>query len=168
VTDPQKTSPAGVAFICGWEGFVDHKYNDRAGIPTVGFGHVVQPGEVFTSMTRDQGLALMARDLVRFEAGVNRDVLVPLTQCQFDALVSFCYNAGVGALERSTALHLLNQGDYTAGAEALKMWDKRADPHTGQEVVDAGLLARRAREVILFESDGNAAASDNPYNLPAG
>jgi len=161
-----KTSANGLARICGEEGFVGHVYKDSAGIPTIGFGHVVRPGEDFPNgVTRDQAMSIMASDLVRFEDAVNRDVLVPLTQCQFDALISFSYNAGVGALESSTALKLLNAGCYTAAAEALKVWCKRIDPHTGQLVVDAGLAARRAREVALFLSDGDAAASDNPYTV---
>lgn len=160
-----KTSAQGVAFICSHEGFVGHVYNDTAGIPTIGFGHVMQPGDPAV-VTRDQAMDLMARDLVRFEDAVNADVLVPLTQCQFDALVSFAYNAGAGALAQSSALKLLNDGEYTAAAQALRQWDKRVDPHTRQLVVDAGLVARRAAEVALFESDGDAAASDNPYVGP--
>ena len=160
-----RTSSAGIAFICSHEGFVGHVYPDSAGIPTIGFGHVMQPDDP-TNVTRDQAMDLMARDLVRFEDAVNADVQVPLTQCEFDALVSFSYNAGASALAHSTALGLLNQGEYTAAAEALKVWNKRVDRVTGHLVVDDGLVARRAAEVALFLSDGNAAASDNPYGVP--
>lgn len=161
-----KTSTTGIAFICSHEGFVPHVYPDSAGIPTIGFGHVLAPGESFAPpISRDQAMTLMARDLARFEAAVNADVQVPLTQCQFDALVSFSYNAGVNALDHSSTLHLLNQGDYTAAAQAMKLWNKRIDRATGQLVVDPGLVARRVAEVVMFLSDGNAAALDNPYSV---
>lgn len=162
-----KTSPQGVDFICQAEGWVDHVYNDRANLPTIGFGHRVLPGERFGTITRDEGEALMARDLATFEAAVNADVLVPLTQCEFDALVSFSYNTGAGALAHASALALLNAGDRTGGAQALRVWDKRVDPKTGALVVDPGLDNRRQAEIRLFLSDGAAAAMDNPYDAPA-
>jgi lysozyme len=165
VTAPWRTSTAGVDFICRWEGFVDHEYKDRAGLDTIGFGHRVRPGETFpATITRDEGETLMGADLAWCEAGVNRDVLVPIpSQCCFDALVSFVYNAGEGALEHSSALAEINAGDFTAGARLLQKWDKRLDPKRGNLVVDAGLDARRAAEIKLFLSDGAAAAEDNPY-----
>ena len=160
-----KTSESGVAFICSHEGFVPHVYNDVAGIPTIGFGHALVPGESFPNpITRDQAMDLMAKDLVKFEDAVNTLVEVPLTQCQFDALVSFSYNCGTGALKASSTLRLLNQGDYTPAADGLLLWNKRTDQQTGKLVVDQDLAARRAAERELFLSDGNAAASDNPYD----
>lgn len=160
-----KTSTAGIAFICSHEGFVPHVYKDVAGIPTIGFGHALLPGESFPApISRDQAMDLMGRDLAKFEAAVNTLVTVPLSQCEFDALVSFSYNCGTGALKASSTLRLLNQGDYTAAADGLLLWNKRTDQQSGKLVVDQGLAARRMAERDLFLSDGNAAASDNPYD----
>lgn len=164
-----KTSQQGISFICAQEGFVPHVYKDVAGIPTIGFGHVVLPGETFAaSISRDEAVALMAQDLAKFEDAVNQNVSVPITQCEFDALVSFSYNCGVGALKASSTLRLLNEGERTAAADGLLLWDKRTNPITGKLVVDAGLSARRAAERQMFLSDGNAAASDNPYDGQSG
>jgi lysozyme len=146
-----KTSSAGVAFICAQEGFVGHVYRDAAGIPTIGYGHVLRPGDPVV-VTEDQARDLMARDLATFEAAVNADVKVPLTQPQFDALVSFTYNVGAGALLHSGVLSQLNAGHYQAAADAMLQWDKRKDPRAGGLVTDAVLLARRTAERALFLS----------------
>jgi lysozyme len=67
-----------------------------------------------------------------------------VNQNQFDALVSFTYNLGVGALHGSTLLHLVNQSDFTNAANEFPKWD-----HAGGVVV-AGLLRRRLAEQTLF------------------
>jgi lysozyme len=147
--------------ICGLEGWVDHPYHDAAGILTIGYGHVIRPGDppwVMGTITQDQGRDLMAQDLATFEAAVNADVKVPLTQPQFDALVSFSYNVGAGAFAHSGVLAKLNAGDYAGAADAMLAWDRRVDPKTGQLVTDAGLLARRRDERALFLTPEPSAA----------
>jgi lysozyme len=161
-----KTSAAGVAFICSHEGFVDHVYRDAAGIPTIGYGHVLRPGDPVT-VTQDQARELMARDLAGFEAAVNADVKVPLAQPQFDALVSFAYNVGAGALAHSGVLSALNAGNYAGAADAMLQWCKRKNPATGALVTDAGLLSRRKDERALFLSQPPASsASRDPSAAP--
>lgn len=146
-----KTSPDGLRFIAQHEGVVLHAYKDQAGIDTIGIGHVVRPGESFPNgITHDQALALLANDLDIAEHGVNTRVTVDMTQNQFDALVSFTFNCGAGALAESSTLRLLNAGDIDGAGQALLLWDKRKDPHTGALVVDGGLLARRKAERDLF------------------
>ncbi|PRP70248.1 muraminidase, partial [Chromobacterium amazonense] len=87
----------------------------------------------------------LQQDLAKFEVGVSRLVKVQLRQNQFDALVSFSYNLGLGSLQNSTLLRLLNQGDYAGAAGQFILWDK-----AGGKVLP-GLQRRRAAEQALFK-----------------
>ncbi|MGR2664258.1 lysozyme [Chromobacterium haemolyticum] len=139
-----KTSNAGIMLIKSFEGLKLVAYKCPAGIWTIGYGHTgpdVTPGQVITQAQAD---ALLARDLERFEAGVSRLVSVQLNQNQFDALVSFAYNLGLGALQGSTLLRLLNAGDYAGAAAQFPRWNKAS----GKEL--PGLTRRRAAEQALF------------------
>jgi lysozyme len=87
---------------------------------------------------------LLAEDLVEFEEYVDTLVKVPLTQNQFDALVSWTFNLGPGNLQESTLLKKLNQGLYAEVPTEIRRWNK-----AGGEVLD-GLVRRREAEVSLF------------------
>ena len=107
-------SANGLKKLMEWEDVVLHRYRDAAGLWTIGCGHLIQPGEDFSKgLTTEQVLDLLADDLTRFEAAVNSKVTVELTQNQYDALVSFAFNVGVGAFQKSTLLKKLNQGLYS-------------------------------------------------------
>ncbi|KMN76189.1 muraminidase [Chromobacterium sp. LK11] len=137
-------SANGVKLIQQFEGLRLKAYQDAVGVWTIGYGHTgpdVTPGLVITQAQAD---ALLARDLSRFEAGVTRLVQVPLNQNQFDALVSFSYNLGLGSLQNSTLLRLLNQRDYAGATAQFPRWNK-----AGGKVLP-GLTRRRAAEQALF------------------
>ncbi len=147
------TSKAGVAFIAGWEGFSAVPYNDAAGNATIGYGHLLHAGKVtqadrakWGTITRDKARDLLAGDLLIAERCVDANVRPPFSfQWRFDALVSFVFNVGCGALERSTLLRLLNSGRLRKGAaDELLKWDYAG----GQQL--PGLLARRKAERALF------------------
>lgn len=141
-----KTSDAGITLVKSSEGLKLVAYKCPAGIWTNGYGHTgpdVTPGMVITQVQAD---ALLARDLERFEAGVARLVKVPLNQNQFDALVCFSFNLGLGALQGSTLLRLLNAGDYAGAAAQFPRWNKAG----GKEL--PGLTRRRAAEQSLFQA----------------
>lgn len=146
-----KTSPNGIRFLEQQEGVVLHVYRDVSGIPTCGVGHVVGPfdglsvGDVITQAQCD---LFLAYDLERTEECINANVRVPLTQNQFDALVSLTFNIGTGAFMSSTVLRDFNAGLLTDEKRAFELWDK--DMQNEILVVDAALLARRDREVALF------------------
>jgi lysozyme len=146
---PPSTGSDGVALITRFEGFSRHIYLCPAGYPTIGYGHVVLEHEkerFLDGVDELEALDLLQADLPRFEASVKRLVQVSLTQRQFDALVSFCYNLGGGALQRSTLRQKLNRGEYEEAAEEFGKWVFAG----GRKL--KGLVIRRAFERALFLS----------------
>lgn len=144
-----KTSPAGIHLIEQFERFMPNIYRDEAGIPTVGYGHVVHPGEDFAvPLTREHAEAILMKDESYAEAAIEAAITAALTQNEYDALVSFTFNCGSGALVGSTLRKLLNAGDYDGAAEQFPLWcHVMVD---GVKTVSAGLLARRKAEAALF------------------
>lgn len=142
-----KTSQAGIEAIKRREGVRLTAYPDPAtgGAPwTIGAGHTgpdVYPG---LKISMEESDALLARDLDKFERGVERLVTVPMLQAQFDALVSFSFNVGLGNLGTSTLLRKLNAKDYRGAADQFLRWDKAAGKRMN------GLAARRADERAQF------------------
>src|SRR5215213_1908543 len=121
-----KTSSKGLGLIRLFEGLVLKAYPDPAtrGDPwTIGYGHTigVKPGMTCSKTQADEWLAW---DVSRFERAVERLVKVPLTQAQFDALVSFAFNVGEGNLAKSTLLRRLNAGAYAEVPVQLARWNK--------------------------------------------
>lgn len=144
-------SLAGLAHLKQWEGLKLNPYKDAAGLWTIGYGHLLKPGEWWDSITEAQASSLLAQDVGTAEDAVNSLVKVKLAQTQFDALVSFVYNVGVGAFRRSTLLKLLNAGDYAGAAAQLPAWRK-----AGGQVIQ-GLVNRRNAELALFNAGGTYA-----------
>lgn len=150
-----KTSESGVRFLTRHEGLRLHMYNDPAGHATIGYGHLIHKGKINGSesedfkngLTKDQAMDLLKTDLKKFEKVVEDSVKVPLTQNQFDALVSFTYNVGPANFKSSTLLKKINAGDFEGAKHEFPKW-KFAD---GQ--VLPGLIHRRAAEAKLF-ADG--------------
>jgi lysozyme len=151
---PAGTSEKGLEFIGRFEGFRGQLYNDAA-VPanaTIGFGHLVhrgpingsEPAEFRAGLTNAQALELLKHDAAAAEAAVRASVKVPLTQPQFDALVSFVFNCGGGALAQSQLLRDLNAGNYAAVPADLMHFT-----HAGSQVLQ-GLVNRRQAEGALF------------------
>jgi lysozyme len=98
-------------------------------------------------MTQEQADALLMKDIARFQDGVNKLVTYkPLTQNQFDSLVDFAFNLGLGNLGSSTLLRKLNAGDVKGAADEFLRWNR-----AGGQVL-AGLTRRRQAERDLFLS----------------
>lgn len=142
-------SPKGRAFIEAQEGCRLRAYQDVKGVWTIGYGHTSMAGAptVYRGLvvSKSEADEILARDLIKYEAEVLRDVHVPLTQCQFDALVSFTYNCGDGSLERVAVIAHLNAGDYAAVPRAMQEFDRSG----GHVLTD--LVHRRAAEARMFE-----------------
>ncbi len=145
-----KLSEEGLRLIKSFEGYHTRlkdgscaAYLCPAGVPTIGYGCTVgvRLGMVWTEQQAEDALA---KEVSRFEDAVNRLVTVPINQNEFDALVSFAYNCGEGALAKSSILRRLNKGDRKGAAQAFHLWNK------GGGRILAGLVSRRAREAALF------------------
>lgn len=150
-----KLSQKGEALVIHFEGEVLQVYVDQAGKKTVGVGHLLtadefESGAYAGGLSREQSRALLHADVAKAEFAINSLVKVPLTEPQFDALCSWTFNLGNGALASSTLLQRLNAGDYGAVPFEMVKWDKRRDPRTGQLVEDPGLLKRRQAEANVW------------------
>ena len=139
----KKTSQKGIDLIKEFEGFRARAYLCPANVLTIGYGHTktCRQGQVISTT---KGEELLKEDLKRFENAVNVLVKVPLNQNQFDALVSFAFNVGVGAFRNSTLLRRLNQGNYKLAADEFKRWVRGG----GKKL--PGLIRRRQAERDLF------------------
>lgn len=182
-----KTSPNGIKFLKNHEGCRLHAYPDPESalfkecekrkispysggykaiknwpnikaLPwTIGYGHTnnVRPDDVITQAQADK---LLLIELVPRENAINKLVKVPLTQNQFDALVSFVYNEGIAALQKSTLLRKLNAKDYIGAANELI--HVKGTNERGRDIYDGwiyaggaisnGLVTRRKDEKALF------------------
>lgn len=132
-----------VEIIKKWEGLYLEAYYCPANVLTIGYGHTktVTPGMRITEAGAEE---LLRQDMEWVEDAVNKAVKVPLTQDQYDALCSFTFNVGAGALRKSTLLRKLNAGDYEGAANEFPRWNR------GGGRVLQGLVNRRADEQKLF------------------
>lgn len=144
--NPSRMSPSQncIDLVMRSEGCKLKAYLCPAGVWTIGYGATlgVQPGDVI-SQGRAEGL--LRDDLAARGPQVEKRVSVPLTQNQFDALVSFVYNVGVAAFHGSTLRAHLNLGDYAGAAAEFPRWNM-----AGGRILP-GLVVRRADERALFE-----------------
>lgn len=147
-------SDSGLSAIKSHERLRLQAYPDpgsKDGLPvTIGYGSTRRMDgatwQLGDTITEAQALTLLRRDVSEAESAVNRLVKVPLSQSQFDALVSFTFNVGIGAFELSTLLRRLNAGDYDGAAEEFDRWIN----NDGKPL--AGLVRRRRAEREMFES----------------
>lgn len=139
----RRINAEALALVQRWEGLRLEAYRCPAGVLTIGYGHTrdVQEGQ---RITEAEAGRLLREDLARFEAAITRLVRVPLTDGQFGALVSWCFNIGEEAARRSTLIRRLNAREYDAVPVELMRWNK-----VGRRVV-AGLTNRRAAEAGLW------------------
>jgi lysozyme len=143
-----KTSEIGLNLIKHYEGFYSKPYRCPAGLWTIGYGHVINGGRVLPTdcnrvFLKSEIDELLIADLKRFERGVSLYCPVQLTQSQFDALVSFSFNLGLGTLQRSTMRQKINRGDFKGAAKVLLQYNK-----AGGKVLK-GLDLRRKDEARL-------------------
>lgn len=132
-------------YITEEEGFRNKAYKDSKGLPTIGVGHLIKANEqhlVNATLTDDEVKELLRSDLKWCSEAVETSVKVPLTQKQFDALYSLCFNIGETAFKKSTVVKRINQNDLRGAADAILMWNK-----------PAVLEKRRRRERELFLAD---------------
>jgi lysozyme len=144
------------SMIQNFEGLRLDAYQDVAGKWTIGYGHLIKPGEPYVpygtvaTITQDEADALLDADSQAAQICVDQNVTVDLTDDQRAALVSFVFNVGCTAFMNSTLLIKLNAGDYAGAAAEFAVWNHVTDPATGQLVASSGLTNRRATEAQVF------------------
>lgn len=138
-----KTSEKGIALIKEFEGLRLEAYKCQADVWTIGYGHTreVKPGDSITEETAER---MLVDDVRVFELAVERALTIPVTQYQFDALVSLAFNIGANAFAGSTLVKKLNAGDMKGAADEFLRWNK-----AGGRVLN-GLTRRREAERALF------------------
>ena len=145
-------SERGIRLIKHHEGVRNKPYRCPAGLWTVGVGHLIGDGKSLPEswnrvFTKEEIDGLLKSDLRRFELGIHRMLPnVPPRQCEFDALVSFCFNLGMGTFQRSTVRQALLRGNKKAAMESLVKYCR-----AGGKILK-GLQTRRLDEKALFES----------------
>jgi lysozyme len=158
-----KTSPNGLQLIRKYEGYKSTPYRCPAGLYTVGYGHVIGnglqlPDEWNRTLSLGEINELLRTDLARFERGVLRYCPVYLTQSQFDALVSFSFNLGLGVLQRSTLRQKILRKDGEGAAKEILRYDKVG----GRPL--KGLTRRRQAEYNLFTAPTDRIPSPAPQH----
>lgn len=155
-----KTSNAGLDLIKKWEGCRLTAYQDSVGVWTIGYGLTSAAGLVEVkkgmTITQRQADAYLVQALAKYEAAVEKAITRPMTQPQFDAMTSLCYNIGPGAFAGSTLVRRFNAGDIAGAADAFLMWNK-----AGGKVLK-GLENRRKDERALFLKADKPAAAPQP------
>lgn len=149
----RKTSLNGILVLQDEEGVKLSAYKDSVGIWTIATGNThyedgspVKEGDV---VTKERAAELFAHLLPSYEAGVNRLVTSNINQNQFDALISFEYNEGEGALAKSTLLKEVNANpNHPHIKDDFLMWNK--EKRNGALQVTAGMTNRRNKEIELY------------------
>jgi lysozyme len=144
-----KFSINGLELLKKLEGFRAKPYPDSGGKMTVGYGHLIVPGDgvaVGDIIDPVKATELLTKDVQRTVDGVNDNVTSIITQNQFDALVIFAYNVGVSAFKNSTLLKMLKAGDVASASLQFLRWDKV------NGISIPGLYTRRVAEQTLFNT----------------
>lgn len=153
-----KTSQAGINLIKQFEGCRLQAYKPVAAEQyyTIGYGHYGPDVLPNMSISQDVAEALLKKDLEKFERAVEKYTPFPMSQNQFDALVSFAYNCGAGNLQK-----LVKDRNASQVATAMLSYNK------GSGKVLPGLVKRRQMEHDLFLKSSAMPATGNPYPEPA-
>lgn len=145
-----KLDKAGYDLIIAFEGMELTPYEDSAGIPTIGVGNTFYPNGVKVKMTdppitKAKAIEMFVIIADKFAAKVSALITKPVTQNQFNAVVSFAYNVGLGNLTSSTLLKKLNKNPNDSSiADEFRKWNKAGG------VVLKGLVNRRQKEANIY------------------
>jgi len=162
---PREISTAGAKAIAEFERTRFKAYQDSAGVWTIGIGHTGPEVHAGLEWTQEQVDAAFLADLDRFESAVSNAVKVPVTQGEYDAMVSLAFNIGGGAFARSTLVKKLNAGDRAGASAEFDAFNKVTI--NGEKVVSGGLKARRRIERQMFDRATIAPAQPIPLKADA-
>jgi len=151
---PWSISSKGLSFLKNYEVLKLKMYNDSANHATVGYGHLIHHGPISgkkseipfkNGLNEKEATDLLKKDLMKYESAVNKYVNVTLCQQEYDALVIFCFNVGIGAFKKCSALRVLNKKQYFMVGKKMKLYNKAGGK------ISKGLVNRRLEEVEIFE-----------------
>ncbi len=137
-------SKNGIDLIKNFEGLSLKAYKCPAGVLTIGYGHTGKDVFKEQKITEKEAENLLIKDLIIHANNVNNLINVPLTQNQFDAIISFEYNIGINAFKNSTLLKLLNKKRYLEASNEFDKWIYC------NKMKSKGLINRRKKEKELF------------------
>lgn len=144
-----KLDDAGIKFISKEEGIRLKAYKCSAGVWTIGIGSTYYPSGAKVKegdqITLPEVYTIFSNVVREFELTVIRSIKITLNQNQFNALVSLCYNIGVGAFSKSTLVKKINSGE---SLEIINQWFLVWNKVKGR--ANLALLQRRKREISLF------------------
>lgn len=130
----------------GWRSKAYHGAKDKPGVYTIGYGHKIVSGDGLNPnsvITPSQGEELLRRDTAVAVNAVRKAIKVPVSQNQFDAMVSLAFNIGAGGFAGSEVARLFNIGNITGAHAAFMNWTRAGDDPNA-------LVTRRRREQELF------------------
>ena len=140
------TTRTGIEFIKKFEGFMPTKYLCAGNHWTIGYGHKLSANDKYNEISENMAEELLQKDLFIAERGVLQYINIPLENNQFDALVSFTFNVGLAALQRSSLRQKVNYQLYEEATQEFLKWI-----HVGTKRIN-GLVLRRNAESRLFAS----------------
>lgn len=154
-----KTSLEGLIALAALEGVALSRYYDSVGVSTIGIGATkseipdLAEWPLSKKITLEEAFDLLDKSIVRYENAINKALKVPVTQFQFDALVSICYNIGTGGASGSTFMRRINAKESTQRiVDAIMMWDKPKE-----------IIGRRRKEANLFAKGDYGAGKVNVF-----
>lgn len=155
-----------IDLICEFEGLELTAYLCPAGVWTIGYGHTSAAGDPVVrqgmTITQEEAEIILRQDLYKYKKAVMSAVKVKMTDNQFGAFTSLCYNIGPGAFRKSTAVRRFNAGDVAGAAEALTWFNK------SRGKVLRGLVRRREAERALFLTPDAGGIEEAPVERPDG
>ncbi len=143
------TSQQGIKLIKYFEGFKAQPYVCSGGYLTIGYGHKLLPSDPYKNITIEKANQILQKDLLRIERSVIKYIDVEINDDQFAALVSFTFNLGPAALQRSTLRQKINYGYFNEASKEFLKW-----VYAGGKKIN-GLVRRRKIERNLFNSIAN-------------
>lgn len=134
----------GLNFIKRYQGLSLEKYQDADNLWLIGYGHLIRDREYFdTPLTPQQAETIFQADVDYYQQILRQCIRVPLTQSQFDALLSLAFSLGPEGVQQSHIVYWINQGDIN---KALAEWQREGERQSG-------LTVQRQAESALFQND---------------
>jgi len=140
-----RLSPSLLSHLKLFEGLRLTRYPDAGGLPTIGYGHLIKPGEnIPQRISTYYAESLLLQDALVASLAVEAAITVDLSPLERDALISLVFNIGINAFRKSTLRRLLNRGGYYGASKQFLVWNKI------NGVTNQGLVNRRKKEYQMF------------------